>query len=70
MQTQSDPDCSRCNHLLAEIEEVKAANTLLTEHLNQCRSQAENAMNESEAPNPGKVSRALVQNHKVRHFFI
>ena len=69
-QTQSDPDCSRCEHLLAEIEELKESNTLLTEHLNQCRLQVANAINQSEAPKPGKVSQALAENHRVRHFLI
>ena len=68
-QTQSDPDCSRCDHLLAEIEELKESNALLTEHLNQCRLQAANAINQSEAPKPGKVSQALVESHQVRHYF-
>ena len=68
-QTQSDPDCSRCEHLLAEIEELKESNALLTEYLNQCRLQAANAIIQSEAPKPGKASQALAENHQVRHFF-
>lgn len=68
-QTESDPDCPRCEHLLAEIEELKESNALLTEHLNQCRMQAANAINQSGAPKPGKVSKALAENHQVRHYF-
>lgn len=67
-QTQSDPDCSRCEHLLAEIEELKESNALHTEHLNQCRLQAADAINQSAAPKPGKVSQALAEYHLVRHF--
>lgn len=41
---QSEPDCARCQHLLAENKELKQSNALLTEQLNLCRLEGANAI--------------------------
>ncbi|XP_078375971.1 uncharacterized protein LOC144659419 [Oculina patagonica] len=64
-QSTGSPDCPRCEQLLAEIEELKESNALLTEHLNQCRVQAANATIQSGAPKPGKVSKEVAENHQM-----
>jgi len=67
---QSEPDCARCHHLLAEKKEFKQSNALLTEQLNLCRLEGANGIQQGEAPRPGKVSRAIAENHQVRIIFL
>ena len=55
-----------CLHLLTEIKELKEANNLLTEQLSLCREEAANALQKSDAPRLGRVSRVLVERHCVR----
>ncbi|XP_028517125.1 uncharacterized protein LOC110246517 [Exaiptasia diaphana] len=53
--------CTRCDSLLAEMNELKAANTLLTNQLNQYRS----GTTDAEAPRPGKVPKAIAEQHQM-----
>ena len=62
---QRDPDCSQCRHLLAENSELREANALLTEQLTQCRLESGNVIQQSEAPRPGKVPKAIAKKHQV-----
>ena len=62
---QSGPECSQCLHLLAENQELRAANALLTEQLAQAREVAAD-IEQSPVPRPGKVPRAIAEHHKVR----
>lgn len=48
------------------LQELKEANNLLTEQLSQCREEAANALQKSDAPRLGRVSRVLVERHCVR----
>ena len=67
-QPHNDPDRPQCEHLFAKIEELKESNALLTEHITSIIGGSINAINQSGAPKPGKVSKALVKNHQVTHF--
>lgn len=62
---QNGPSCADCLHLWAEVEVLREGNKLLTEQLSQCREEAANALQSSDAPRPGKVSRALAEKHHV-----
>lgn len=63
---QGGLDCVKCLHLLAENRELRQLNALLTEQLNECRVEATNAIQQSEAPRPGKVPKAIAEKHQVR----
>ncbi|CAH3108045.1 unnamed protein product, partial [Pocillopora meandrina] len=49
-------------------EELKEANALLTEQLTQYRMESTNTIQQSEAPRPGKVPKAIAEKYHVRVF--
>ena len=62
---QGEPECSQCLHQLAENKELRETSALLTEQLAQSREAAAD-VEQSEAPRPRKVTRAIAERHKVR----
>lgn len=59
--------CSQCQHFQAENQELKEANRVLTEQLNQLK---ESASADQKLPKPGKVPHTIAQNHKVSVVYI
>ena len=64
-QSGSAADCAQCRILMAQNNELRQSNALLTEQLNQCRIEAANAIDQSEAPRPGKVPKQIAETHQV-----
>ena len=64
-QSGSAADCAQCRILMAQNNELRQSNALLTEQLNQCQIEAANAIDQSEAPRPGKVPKQIAETHQV-----
>ena len=60
---QQVAECAQCYHLLAQNKELKEANALLTEQLNNSRSLVGPP---GEVPRPGKISQETAERYQVR----
>ena len=56
------PQCTQCRHLLAEKQELKETNALLTEQLNAQRQDPLH-LQPSESPRPGKISKEVAERY-------